>query len=334
MDTSTTSQLLTELQSQGLRLADASAGAPSRRGGAGPSDHKAVTIDGRTIMVPVHSADARASAFEVGLPRADGSVTLKRNAIPIKEISFPKQPRFYKLQTFDGIPYWKIATLHGSDVLATTVLQTCVRYGRRSTSCQFCAIGESLKGERTINRKTPEQLGEVARAAMLLDGIQHMVMTTGTPNFTDRGAELNAFEAVFLDHTFEFGNRRFRMLHRQRRHAAQAIRFCCHHLREAVIDQTRSLDRQIVFQVVEKALRSGRNECDVDFLAVHRFKLGIGIVELRLERETRLAANEYPVVPLALDLCVVDRIRLHGLDQGLGNHVVVYIDAFHAESLS
>lgn len=190
MEPANTSQLLTELQSQGLRLADDNAGAPSRRGGAGPSDHKAVTIDGRTIMVPVHSADARASAFEVGLPRADGGVTLKRNSIPIKEISFPKQPRFYKLQTFDGVPYWKIATLHGADVLATTVLQTCVRYGRRSTSCQFCAIGESLKGDRTINRKTPEQLGEVARAAMLLDGIQHMVMTTGTPNFTDRGAEI------------------------------------------------------------------------------------------------------------------------------------------------
>jgi len=117
METANTSQLLTELQSQGLRLADDSAGAPSRRGGAGPSDHKAVTIDGRTIMVPVHSADARASAFEVVLPRADGGVTLKRNSIPIKEISFPKQPRFYKLQTFDGVPYWKIATLHVVPVL-------------------------------------------------------------------------------------------------------------------------------------------------------------------------------------------------------------------------
>ncbi|WP_022978642.1 MSMEG_0568 family radical SAM protein [Nevskia ramosa] len=190
METANTSQLLTELQSQGLRLADASAGAPSRRGGAGPSDHKAVTVDGRTIMVPVHSAGAMASAYEVSAPGADGKATLKRNAIPIKEISFPKQPRFYKMQTFDGIPYWKIATLHGADVLATTVLQTCVRYGRRATSCQFCAIGESLAGGRTINRKTPEQLGEVARAAMLLDGIKHMVMTTGTPNFTDRGAEI------------------------------------------------------------------------------------------------------------------------------------------------
>ena len=42
-------QLMTELQSRGLRLIDDSAGAPSRRGGAGPSDHKAVVVDGRTV---------------------------------------------------------------------------------------------------------------------------------------------------------------------------------------------------------------------------------------------------------------------------------------------
>jgi len=181
-------QLLTELQSLGLRLAEPDVGASSRRGGAGPSDHKAVTVDGRTIMVPVHTQSAKESPFS-----ASGTVlgsTLTRDGKPIATISFPRQPRFYKLQTFDGVPYWKIAQLHGSDVLATTVLQTCIRYGRRSTSCQFCAIGESLAGNRTINRKTPEQLAEVARASVLLDGIKHMVMTTGTPNFTDRGAQI------------------------------------------------------------------------------------------------------------------------------------------------
>ena len=36
--------------------------------------------------------------------------------------------------------------------------------------------------------KTPEQLAEVAKAAVELDGVKHMVMTTGTPPGTDRGA--------------------------------------------------------------------------------------------------------------------------------------------------
>lgn len=185
-----TQQLMTDLQSRGLRLVDDTAGAPSRRGGAGPSDHKAVTVDGRTIMVPVHTGSAADSPFLVEAPGADGHATLRHKNIAVAQITFPKTPRFYKLQTFDGVPYSHIAQLHGSDVLATTVLQTCIRYGRRSTSCQFCAIGESLAHGRTVNRKTPQQLAEVARAAVLLDGIQHMVMTTGTPNFTDRGAEI------------------------------------------------------------------------------------------------------------------------------------------------
>ena len=181
---------MTELQSLGLRLADPAAGSPSRRGGAGPSDHKAVTVDGRTIMVPVHTGSAAQSPFQAEAPGADGSAVVRRGGEAVARIEFPRQPRFYKLQTFDGVPYWKIAQLHGADVLATTVLQTCIRYGRRSTSCQFCAIGESLAHGRTVNRKTPEQLAEVARAAVLLDGVKHMVMTTGTPNFTDRGAQI------------------------------------------------------------------------------------------------------------------------------------------------
>ena len=190
--------LITELQSRGLRLLDPSAGAPSRRGGAGPSDHKAVTVDGRTIMVPVLTASAQDSPFVADTPAADGTSALKRDGIPIASISFPRQPRFYKLQTFDGIAYWKIAQLHSADVLATTVLQTCVRYGNRKTACQFCAIGQSLAAGRTINRKTPEQLAEVARAAVLLDGVKHMVLTTGTPNFTDRGASLLAESAFAI----------------------------------------------------------------------------------------------------------------------------------------
>jgi radical SAM protein (TIGR04043 family) len=163
-------------------------GAPSRRGGAGPSDHKAITIDGHTVMVPVHTGSATRSPFVARRPALNGLSVLERDGIPVARVAFPRQPRFYALSTFDGIPYWKIATLHGRDVLATTVLQECIRYANRRTQCQFCAIGESLAAKRTIARKTPEQLAEVARAAVLLDGVKHAVLTTGTPNVTDRGA--------------------------------------------------------------------------------------------------------------------------------------------------
>ena len=188
-----TRQLMTELQSFGLRLAEPASphgGVASRRGGAGPSDHKAVTVDGHTIMVPVHTSSAWNSPFVAQAPDASGRSTLTRGAIPIASIAFPKAPRFYGLHTADGVPYSHIATLHGADVLATTVLQTCIRYASRTKTCQFCAIGQSLAAGRTIAHKTPEQLAEVAKAAVELDGVKHMVMTTGTPPTPDRGAQL------------------------------------------------------------------------------------------------------------------------------------------------
>lgn len=180
--------LILDLQSFGLRLTDHNVGLSARKGGAGPTDHKAITIGDRTIMVPVYTGAAKHSPFEATGPGLDGSAILLRDGLAIAKIKYPRQARFYALQTLDGIPYWKIAQLHSHDVLATTVLQNCIRYTNRATSCQFCAIGQSLAENRTIAHKTPEQLGEVARAAVLLDGVKHVVLTTGTPNVTDRGA--------------------------------------------------------------------------------------------------------------------------------------------------
>ncbi|CAN7350617.1 MSMEG_0568 family radical SAM protein [Bosea sp. LjRoot9] len=191
-----TEQLINELQSFGVRLVDPRIGADSRRGGAGPSDHKALTIDGMTVMVPVHTAPAFESPYLVEQPDAYGRSRITREGLVLGEVSFPVQPKFYGLTTRDGIPYSKIAVLHGRDVLATTVLQSCIRYQSRTKTCQFCAIGQSLAAGRTIERKTPAQLAEVAKAAVALDGVKHMVMTTGTPPGKDRGAAILAESAA------------------------------------------------------------------------------------------------------------------------------------------
>ncbi len=182
-------QLITELQSHGLKLIDHDLGAAGRKGGAGPSDHKAVTVDGTTVMVPTFNSPAAQSPYTVNISSSGEQMVLELHGEAISSIDFPHQPKFYSLNTADGIPYWKIALLHSRDVLATTVLQTCIRYGDTATSCQFCAIGQSLEAGRTIARKTPAQLAEVAEAAVRLDGVKHMVMTTGTPNTSDRGAD-------------------------------------------------------------------------------------------------------------------------------------------------
>ncbi|MFM7324129.1 MAG: MSMEG_0568 family radical SAM protein [Nodosilinea sp.] len=183
-----TQELITALQSHGLRLAPQATGAAGRRGGAGPSDHRAVTIAGTTVMVPIYTETAARSPYSARLAPEPGQATLYQGDRAIAPIAFPQAPRFYGLETADGIPYWKIALLHSRDVLATTVLQTCRRYRDEASRCQFCALEQSLEADRTIARKTPAQLAEVAAAAVRLDGVQQMVMTSGTPATPDRGA--------------------------------------------------------------------------------------------------------------------------------------------------
>ncbi|HSH13060.1 MAG TPA: MSMEG_0568 family radical SAM protein, partial [Desulfurivibrionaceae bacterium] len=179
---------LTRIQARGVQWSDPGNPGLARIGGAGPTDHKAFNFDAGTAMIPIFSDQIGDSPFSAR-PGADAEeILIFEHDTLIGKTSSPGKPRFYDLATADGVPYQQIATLHSNKVLATTVLQTCVRYRNRATSCQFCAIEESLEAGRTIAHKTPEQLAEVAEAAVRLDGIEQMIMTTGTPKTLDRGA--------------------------------------------------------------------------------------------------------------------------------------------------
>lgn len=188
-------RLVTELQVHGV-VDPAVAGNKGRRGGAGPSDHRALTIDGTTVMVPVYNAASQASPYRLEQDEGGAVAVAERHGGPLVAAEPPPEPAFYGLHTADGIPYRAIALLHGRDVLATTLLQTCIRFRDRAESCQFCAIEQSLEDGRTVVRKTPAQVAEVAEAAVRLDGVKQLVMTTGTPNSDDRGARLMAETAA------------------------------------------------------------------------------------------------------------------------------------------
>jgi len=189
-------QLITDFQVNGVAEPTVP-GNKGRKGGAGPSDHRAFMIDGTTVMIPVYNTTSKVSPFSLQMS-AEGTLALahREKGCSLIDVSTPPDPKFYKLNTADGIPYDSIALLHGRDVLATTLLQTCIRFRDRSQSCQFCAIEQSLNNGRTLMRKTPEQVAEVAEAAVRLDGIRQLVMTTGTPNSEDRGAWLMAETAA------------------------------------------------------------------------------------------------------------------------------------------
>ncbi|MEU6351923.1 MSMEG_0568 family radical SAM protein [Streptomyces sp. NPDC047072] len=162
-----------------LALRGVASDTPLRRpDGAGPSDDGHVLVDGANAALPRNPH----SPYSV----RDGKVWLgdENTGISLTPI---RRPRFYDLTTADGIRYEQIARLHGSDVLATTVVQTCIRYSE-SDRCRFCTIEESLRSGATVAAKTPAQLAEVAEAAVRLDGVRQMVMTTGTTTGPDRGA--------------------------------------------------------------------------------------------------------------------------------------------------
>jgi radical SAM protein (TIGR04043 family) len=150
----------------------------TRRMGAGPSDDGHLVVDGVNAALPVNPH----SPYQVRDGRLfRGETDLGLPVTPVR------RPRFYDLRTADGVPYEQIARLHGADVLATTVVQTCIRYAE-DQRCRFCTIEESLRAGSTIAAKTPAQLAEVAEAAVRLDGVTQMVMTTGTTAGPDRGA--------------------------------------------------------------------------------------------------------------------------------------------------
>lgn len=149
-----------------------------RPAGAGPSDDGHVLVDGANAALPNNPT----SPYRV----EDGRILIGDRDTGLS-LDVVRRPKFYDLSTADGVPYERIARLHGADVLATTVVQTCVRYAE-DQRCRFCTIEESLRSGATVAAKTPAQLAEVAEAAVRLDGVRQMVMTTGTTAGPDRGA--------------------------------------------------------------------------------------------------------------------------------------------------
>lgn len=175
-------RLLAEVQSYGVRVEDV---VDARTSGAGPSDAGMVYIDGTPITFPFVSEFVEDSPFTIR--RGDDTGwALYRDDERLASADIPPKPRYYELETHDGIPYWQIALLH-LDSLASTVIQTCVYWGNED-QCRFCAIERSLEAGRTIPVKKPEQLAEVAVAAQRLDHVADVTLTTGTTRGPDKGA--------------------------------------------------------------------------------------------------------------------------------------------------
>lgn len=174
-------ELIIELQSVGLRV---EAKLETRRGGAGPTDSGMLWIEGVAVTVPTESAQARVSPY--ALKWEDSGYGIYRDGVRLAGATGAPRPRFYDLSTDDGVPYWQIGLMH-LDSFASTVVQTCT-YWATPDQCAFCGIELSLAAGRTIVKKSPAQLAEVATAARALDGAVDATLTTGSSKGVDRGA--------------------------------------------------------------------------------------------------------------------------------------------------
>jgi len=165
--------LITEIQSLGIQVHRDITG---RNGGAGPAEGRAFLVNGVPVSVPIAADYVLNSPFT--LKQTPSGYLLLKNGRPISPIAVVPEPLFYSKSTDEGISFRQIALLHGKDCLATTVLQRCVHW-KRSQKCRFCATESSLSNSQTIAKKTPGQLAQVARAARDMDGVTHMILTSG-----------------------------------------------------------------------------------------------------------------------------------------------------------
>src|SRR6185436_9405104 len=96
-------RLLVELQSLGVRVVEEDAdAAPTRRGGAGPSDALFLWVRGLPLTVPAHADFVDASPYTL---RTTGrNAQLFRDDEFVAPVTVPRRPKIYDMETAAGVP--------------------------------------------------------------------------------------------------------------------------------------------------------------------------------------------------------------------------------------
>ncbi len=158
-----------------------------RRGGAGPVGGRYFLLpNGRPCSVPIRQGQMADRFHSATIhPTDDPEIWLYDGSVQLRMVP---RPDYLDMTTEDGTAYSKLALLHGSECLATTVYQDC-RYWKDGTQCAFCTIPLSGKAGDTIPEKSPEQVAEVVLAAEREGIAKHLLLTTGTPDTNDVGID-------------------------------------------------------------------------------------------------------------------------------------------------
>lgn len=173
----------------------------ARAGGAGPAGGMFATWhDAFQVNIPLQERMVARSDLVMEPPPASGPVQVfKENArgerIEHCRLHKIPAPSFYddehvpKERNAVGtpVPFRKIALVHGTDCVATTINQSC-KYWRDGTQCRFCAIEASLHGDRSLAVKDPGALVAFTERAIKERRAKHFTLTTGTQDGPDGGA--------------------------------------------------------------------------------------------------------------------------------------------------
>ena len=178
--------LIDSLESKGITLGFV------RKGGAGPAAGRYFKfINGSIANIPVWLNSQEITPWEIENVDVHRNVQIIHRDLKKKiltPLALIPSPQFYQKVNSQGIPYRKIALMHGNTTLATTIYQTC-RYWHSNQQCQFCGIEFSLRSGDTIAIKTGNQIVETIRAAREENSeyAVHLTLTSGTEDSTDKG---------------------------------------------------------------------------------------------------------------------------------------------------
>jgi radical SAM protein (TIGR04043 family) len=111
--------------------------------------------------------------------------TLHKNGERLREITVQPRPAFYDRLTSDGNEMWRVFHVCGNNCLLTGIRQTC-SFMKGDKQCKFCGTIFNPQYEGRLDKKSPEQLAEVAEMAFQ-DGMIDVMLSTGVTKSPDRG---------------------------------------------------------------------------------------------------------------------------------------------------
>ena len=113
--------------------------------------------------------------------KEDGTLVLKKDGKFLSTVEWIDRPEFYNKLTSDGVEMKKVVQIRGECAFIACPSTFCTNW-KTGDQCRYCNIGAAQqvrKGE-VATRKKPEQIGEVAQAA-LEEGIDfHLILSGGT----------------------------------------------------------------------------------------------------------------------------------------------------------